>query len=146
LQLAFPVDPRANVTHFAELVKRCVFEKHGAGVVIQQRETFLLRSTLHIVVQLHKDPRCGCLVVRDQIDSALGLEKGLGVNDQQLCRHYYVAALCGCPREHILPPCALARSTPREGLVVEFCPLQSRRHQPDAPDLIHLHLRKNCSK
>jgi len=84
VQLAFPVDPRANVTHFAELVKRCVFDKHGAGVVIQKRETFPSRNTLHIVVQFHKDPRCGCLVVRGQIDSAPGLEKGLGVNDQHL--------------------------------------------------------------
>ena len=95
---------------------------------MQQRETCLLRSTLHIVVQLHKDIRCGCLVVRVQIDSALGLKKGLGVNDCQLFRHYYVVAFGGCPREYILSPCALASSTPRKGLVVEFCLLESRRH------------------
>jgi len=34
LQLALPVDPRANGTHFVELVKHCVFEKHRIDVVI----------------------------------------------------------------------------------------------------------------
>jgi len=34
LQHALPVNPRANGTHFVELVKRCVFNKHGWDVVI----------------------------------------------------------------------------------------------------------------
>jgi len=72
-------------------------------------------------VQLHEGTRGGCLVVRVQIDSAFVLEKGLGMNDCQLFRQYYVEALSGFPREHILPPCALASSTPRDGFVVEFC-------------------------
>ena len=54
LKLALPVDPRTNGAHFVQSLNRCVFEKHGTDVVIQQRETCLLRSTLHIVVQLHK--------------------------------------------------------------------------------------------
>jgi len=68
------------------------------------------------------------------------------VDDCQLFRHYYVAAPCGYPRGYIVPPCALASSAPREGLVVEFCLLESRRHQPEAPDLIHLHLRKKLQQ
>jgi len=80
LQLVFPVDPRANIAHLAELVKRCVFDKNGGGVVIQKRETVPSRNTPHIVVQCHKDTRCGCLLVGGHIDSALGLEEGLGMN------------------------------------------------------------------
>ena len=34
LEHALPVDPRANGNHFVELVKRCVFEKHGMDVVV----------------------------------------------------------------------------------------------------------------
>jgi len=93
-----------------------------------------IRVYIHIFIFIHVQSykkiyiytHCGCLVVRVQIDSALVLEeKGLGVNDCQLLRQYYVVALSECHREHILPPCALASSTPRDGFVVEFCLLQS---------------------
>ena len=35
LQLVLLVEPRANVAHFAELMKRCVFDEQGGGVVLQ---------------------------------------------------------------------------------------------------------------
>jgi len=118
---AFRVDPRANATHFVELVKRCILEEQRCDVVIQQRETSHLSSMDHIVMNLHEDKRRGQLVVWVQIDSALVLEPTLGMNVFLLVMQHLVAALCGCPREHIISPHALAGSTPSDVFVIEFC-------------------------
>ena len=98
LKHALRIDPRANGTHFVELVKCCVFEEQQWDIAIKQRETSHLRIMQHIVVKLYEGTRCGCLVVWVQIDTALVLENSLWVNDCELAHQHYVTAIVYTPQ------------------------------------------------